>query len=154
MPDPVTHSTFTIERSYPHPPERIFAALSDPAKKRRWFAESAQHEVLDYSSDFRPGGEERLRYRFTGDAPIKNMVLDNRGRFEAIVPDVRVVTSGSMMLGDAVVSTSLVTMELFGEGSATQLRCTFQGAFYEGSDGPQMRRMGWQILLERLGEAL
>jgi uncharacterized protein YndB with AHSA1/START domain len=33
----VTHSTFVIERSYATTPERVFAAFSDPAKKRRWF---------------------------------------------------------------------------------------------------------------------
>lgn len=32
----VIHNTFVIERSYPATPARVFAALSDPAKKRRW----------------------------------------------------------------------------------------------------------------------
>jgi hypothetical protein len=27
---------------------------------------------------------------------------------------------------------------------------TFQGAFFEGADGPQIREMGWQALLDRL----
>ena len=42
-----THSSFTLERSYPRPPETVFAAIADPAKKRRWFAESYHHDVLD-----------------------------------------------------------------------------------------------------------
>jgi len=29
----VIHSTFVIERGYPVPPERVYAAFSDPAKK-------------------------------------------------------------------------------------------------------------------------
>lgn len=32
---PVTHSTFSIDRSYPVPPARVFAAFSDKATKRR-----------------------------------------------------------------------------------------------------------------------
>jgi len=32
----VTHGTFVIERNYPTTPERVFAALADPKKKRRW----------------------------------------------------------------------------------------------------------------------
>ena len=32
----VTHSTFVIERYFPASPERVFAALADPARKRRW----------------------------------------------------------------------------------------------------------------------
>ena len=34
----VTHATFTLERVYPAPPQRVFAAWSDPAAKARWFA--------------------------------------------------------------------------------------------------------------------
>ena len=31
----VIHSTFTLERSYPYSPEKVFAALAEPEKKRR-----------------------------------------------------------------------------------------------------------------------
>ncbi len=37
--EPVTHATFRVERSYPTPPARVFAAFANPATKRRWFAE-------------------------------------------------------------------------------------------------------------------
>ena len=33
----VTHASFTLERSYPAPPARVFAAWADPALKSRWF---------------------------------------------------------------------------------------------------------------------
>ena len=151
---PATHSSFTLERSYPRPPEAVFAAIADPAKKRRWFAESDHHDVLDYESDFRVGGPERLRYRFTGETPVKGMIIANEGRFEDIVPGRRVVTSGSMWLMDACVSASLVTMEIVPEGDGTRLTCTFQGAFFEGSDGPQLREMGWKLILDSLGRFL
>lgn len=155
MSDPfATHSKFVVERHYPKPVETVFAALADPAKKRRWFAESDQHEIEDYESNFRVGGAERLKYRFTGDAPIKGMTIASEGRFEDIVPDRRVVTSGSMRLGESCISASLVTMELAPEEAGTRLTCTFQGAFFEGADGPQMREMGWNILLDALGRQL
>ncbi len=32
----ITHGTFTIEKRYPHAPEKVFDAFSDPVKKRRW----------------------------------------------------------------------------------------------------------------------
>jgi uncharacterized protein YndB with AHSA1/START domain len=35
----IIHSTFAIERTYPARAARVFAAFSDPAIKRRWFAE-------------------------------------------------------------------------------------------------------------------
>ena len=151
---PVEHSTFTVERTYPRPPEAVFAALSDPAKKRRWFAESDQHEVIDYQSDFRVGGAEKLRYRFTGDAPIKGLVIASDGRFEAILPGERVVSSSSMWLMDACISSALVTMELAAVEGGTKLTCTVQGAFFENSDGAELRRMGWEALLDALGRAI
>lgn len=155
MPGPsVTHSTFIVERVYPKPPGAVFAALADPAKKRRWFAEGEHHEVQEYESDFRVGGVERLHYRFTGDAPIAGMVIANEGRFLDIVPDRHIVTSSSMWLMDACVSCSLVTMELEPVEAGTRLACTFQGAFFEGSDGPQIREMGWNQLLDALGRQL
>ena len=37
--EPVTHSTFSIERTFPVPPARVFFAFENAATKRRWFAE-------------------------------------------------------------------------------------------------------------------
>lgn len=148
------HSTFVIERTYPKPAATVFAALADPAKKQRWFAESDQHEVQAFESDFRVGGAERLRYRFTGNAPVQGMIIESVGQFEDIVPDRRVVTSSSMWLMDACFSSSLVTMELLPASDGTCLVCTFQGAFYEGADGPRVREMGWKALLDKIGDEL
>ncbi|MCW3847805.1 SRPBCC domain-containing protein [Sphingomonas sp. LB-2] len=154
MTEPAVHSSFTLERTYPRPADAVFAALADPDKKRRWFAGGAHQDVLDYESDFRIGGAERLKYRFVGDSPIKGMVLASEGRFETIVPGRRVVTTSSMWMMDACISSSLVTMEIVPQGEETRLVCTFQGAFFEGSDGPQIREMGWNALLDSLGRTL
>jgi uncharacterized protein YndB with AHSA1/START domain len=35
----VVHSTFSIERTYPVPPSRVFSPFANQAAKRRWFAE-------------------------------------------------------------------------------------------------------------------
>lgn len=150
----VTHSKFVVERRFARPVQTVFAALADPVKKRRWFAEGDLHEIEQFESDFRVGGVERFHYRFVGEAPIKGMSIANEGRFEDIVPDRRVVTSSSMRLGDTCISASLVTMELLPDDDGTRLVCTFQGAFFEGADGPQLREMGWNVMLDALGREL
>ena len=150
----VIHSTFVVERSYPKPPERVFDAFADAAKKRRWFAEGEHTEVEEYEMDFRVGGAERTRYRFREGTPFPGVALINEGRFQDIVPNKRVVTASTMTLGEQRISSSLVTIELMPTESGTDLICTHQGAFFEGSDGPERREAGWRTLFDRLETSL
>ncbi len=150
----VVHSTFVIERSYAKPPEQVFAAFADPAKKRRWFAEGHGNEVEEFAMDFRVGGAERTSYRLGEGTPFPGVSLTNEGSYLDIVPDRRLVTSSVMCLGTQRISASLVTLELLATAEGTDLICTHQGAFLEGADGPQMREAGWRRLLEHLSKYL
>lgn len=152
---PVIHSTFVIERNYPKPPERVFDAFADPSKKRRWFAAEGTHTADEgFEMDFRVGGTELARYRFKEGSPFPGTILTNEGSYLDIIPNQRVVTASVMTLGDKRISASLVTVELLAADKGTDLICTFQGAFFEGADGPKMREAGWQGLLDRLGAEL
>jgi len=146
----VIHSTFVIERSYPKPPERVFSAFADAAKKYRWFAESETHEVEEFEMDFRVGGAEHARFRLKEGTPFPGVVLMNEGSYQDIVPNRRVVTASTMTFGGRRISASLVTFELLPTDKGTDLICTHQGAFFEGADGPQRREEGWRKLLDRL----
>jgi uncharacterized protein YndB with AHSA1/START domain len=148
------HSTFVIERSYPKPPEQVFAALSETAKKRRWFAEGPGHDLEAFEMDFRVGGLELARYRMNEATPFPGVPLVHEGSYQDIVPGARVVEASTMTLGGRRISASLVTMELLPAGTGTDLICTHQGAFFEGSDGPQMREAGWRGLLDQLGNQM
>src|SRR5258708_12832386 len=90
----VTHATFVIERSYPKPPERVFAAFSDPATKRRWFAEGDEFEVDALEMDFRVGGNERSSFRTRG------AICTNDTVYRDIVPNRRIVIAYTMSLAD------------------------------------------------------
>jgi uncharacterized protein YndB with AHSA1/START domain len=145
----VVHSTFSIERTYPVPPSRVFSAFANQAAKRRWFAEGEGWEVEEFTLDFRVGGREFSRFRFEGGAPIRNETV-----YQDIVPDRRIVFAYSMTVGDQRISVSLATVEIESSGDGTHLVYTEQGAFFDGADGPEGREGGIRELLEKLGEEL
>ena len=82
------------------------------------------------------------------------MILATEGVIADIVEGSRVVIAATMSLGERRISTAIVTFELLDGGETTVLICTHQAAFYEGSDGPQMRKAGWEALLDKLGRAV
>lgn len=145
----VTHCTFVIERTYPALPERVFAAFSDPAKKRRWFAEGEEFEIESFEMDFRVGGSERVRFRTPNGYACKNDTV-----YLDIVPACRIVIVYTMSVGDARISSSQSTFEFTTAEQGTKLIFTEQAAFFEGADGPQMREEGWNKLLEQLAREL
>lgn len=144
-----------MERNYPALPAKVFAAFSDPAKKQRWFGEARTHDLELFELDFREGGKERARYRLNESSPFPGVELTNDGVYQNIVPDSRIMMSSVMTLGGRCISTSLATFEfLEGADGGTDLIFTHQGAFLEGSGGPEMREMGWKALFEKLTEEI
>jgi uncharacterized protein YndB with AHSA1/START domain len=144
----VTHATFVIERNYPVPPQRVFDAFADPAKKRRWFAEE-ESLVEELQMDFRVGGTERKRFHVKA-----GFVCENNTVYRDIVPNRRIVFAYTMSCGDHCISSSHATVELLADDKGTNLIFTEQAAFFEGADGPKMREHGWGVLFDNLARAL
>jgi uncharacterized protein YndB with AHSA1/START domain len=149
----VTHSAFVIERSYPAAPQRVFAAFADPAKKRRWFAESGR-DLEEFQMDFQVGGVERTRTRMGANTPFPGSELSNVTTYQDIIPARRIVFAYTMAMDGRRFSASLATIEFLASGAGTRMIFTEQSAFFEGSDGAERREAGWRELLQRLEREL
>jgi uncharacterized protein YndB with AHSA1/START domain len=145
----VTHTTFAIERHYPHPPKRVFSAFADPALKRRWFAVPSDWVDTHHSMDFRIGGRETNR-----GGPPGGTVHRFEAIYQDIVEDERIVYTYDLHLGDQHMSVSLATIELVADGDGTKMTFTEQGAFLDGIDDPAQREHGTNLLVDALGAAL
>ena len=145
----VIHSTFTIERTYPQSPARVFHAFADKATVRRWRVEGDGFAIAEFSFDFRVGGGEVSRFSYGGGPEIR---LD--AQFQDIVPDQRIVFSYRMAIGQQAMSASLPTVELTPDDGGTRLTYTEQGAFFDGVDSARGREEGTRGLLEALAVEL
>lgn len=148
----VIHATCVVERSFSKPPGEVFAALSEPDKVRRWYGAGGNQEMVEFALKFAVGGTQRMTYRFKPGHPLAGKVLMNDGLFQDIVPNQRIVAASSMTIDEQRISASLVTFELLPTEKGTDLVCTHQGAFFEGSgpDPDKMREQGWNVLMDKL----
>lgn len=153
MSQPVVHHTFIIEKIYPKPPAAVFAAFSDPVQKSRWLGAGRQ-SMTGFELDFRVGGREFAGYLMGADTPFEGAKMTSDGLYLDIVPDARIVIGSNMAMNDRPFSASLLTFEFLADGEGTKLILTHQGAFFEHSDGPEMRQNGWTKLLDQLADTL
>ncbi|MGE3618086.1 MAG: SRPBCC domain-containing protein, partial [Gemmatimonadales bacterium] len=93
------HHTFVIERTFPKPRARVFAALSTPATVRRWYLESDSKDLHSFDMDFRVGGVERATYQHKGGTPVDGVPFVNEGHYLDIVPLERIVSATAMTAG-------------------------------------------------------
>lgn len=151
----VIHDTFSIERTYPAAPSRVFAAFTSREAKDAWGdtggLEPAEDEAGIEEFDFRPGGRERFGHKWEG----------RTFRYDAlyydIVPDQRIVYSYEMYADDARISVSVATIEFAKSGDGTALTWTEQGAYLDGIDGlqaPALRKEGTTEMLDGLTQYL
>ena len=148
------HNTFVIEKDYPKAPEKVFAAFADTAKKRRWYASGGTHDVVSYELDFRVGGKEVLVGKMKPGTPIAGQVLTWAQTYQAIETGKRIVFTQTLDVGERRISVAVITAEFVEDGAGCKLTFTHQAAYFENSDGPQMREMGWRYLLDAVAGAL
>lgn len=151
----VIHDTFAIERTYPAPASRVFAAFASREAKDNWAdtgdLTSPGGDASDSEFDFRVGGRERFGMGYQGISY----------RYDAcyydIVPGQRIIYSYEMYANGARISVSVATIEFATTADGTTLTWTEQGAYLDGFDGveaPQLRRGGTAEMLDGLAKYL
>jgi uncharacterized protein YndB with AHSA1/START domain len=152
MSEPITHASFSVERTFPVAPARVFAAFADPDLKAAWFHGPDGWAPTTSILDFREGGSEVAAGEVPGEWT---------SRFEAsyhvIEPDAQIVYSYVMFHDDVRLSVSVTTIELetIDSGAATRLVMTEQGAYFvDGEAANKEREAGTIALVEQLGASL
>jgi uncharacterized protein YndB with AHSA1/START domain len=152
---PVIHDTFAIERTYPAPASRVFAAFASKEAKDAWGDTGDLTEpgadAGGAEFDFRIGGHERFGFGYQG------ISYRYDARYYDIVPDQRIIYSYEMFADGVRISVSVATIELVATVDGTALTWTEQGAYLDGFDGaqaPQLRRDGTAEMLDGLAKFL
>jgi uncharacterized protein YndB with AHSA1/START domain len=124
----------TIEASA----ERIFAALTDPLQRVRWWGAEGRFKTKHMDSDLRVGGA----WVMTGDA-MGGGDFTLSGEYRVIEPPHVLAFSWRPSWGPDR-SESLVRFDLEEHGTATLVRITHSGL---SSDGARMQHRGWPDVL-------
>jgi len=144
-------ATFTVERTYPAKPARVFRAFSDEPSKRKWFGGGGDWEQLENAFDFRVDGVEINIGRHAS-----GVVSAFYCTYHDIVPDQRIVYAYRMTLDGKPLSSSLASIELRPEGEGTRLTLTEYGVYFDGYDEKDVagREHGTNWLMDQLGKSL
>lgn len=142
----IVHGTFTLERTYPVKPEKVWAAFSVPEHKKKWFG-GDDWQQLEEKFDFRVGGVEVSIGKHAS-----GVVSAFECRYYDLIENVRMVYAYQMHLDGKKISVSLATIELEQVGSSTKLTMHEDGAYLDGYDDNGSRRGGTEWLLGKLGE--
>lgn len=145
---PVIHDTFVIERTYPVPASRVFAAFTTAEAKEAWGdtgdLAAADGAAADAEFDFQVGGRERFGFGYQG------VTYRYDARYYDIVPGQRIIYSYEMYAGDARISVSVATVTFRAAADGTTLTWTEQGAYLDGYDGPDASRLRQEGVTEML----
>ena len=132
--------SLTLKRRLNAPPERVFAAWTDPQKLMRWFGPE-QIEMLRAEAEARVGGRFRLIMRGT-DGEEHHV----SGVYREVVPDRKLVFTWAWRTTPE--RESLVTVDIRPDGAGSQLTLTHEQFFDEAAR--DRHEHGWTGCLNKL----
>lgn len=143
----IAHGSFTVTRSYPAKPTRVFNAWANPEFKRKWFGAPKADNPEDIF-EFKVGGREYNAGKMGDDLYTFDV------RYQDIIPDQRIVYTYDMTINGERISVSLATVEIEAEGAGTKMTVVEHGAFLDGLDNVRQREEGTNALMDALGQSL
>ncbi len=153
----ITHASFTVERTFAHSPEPVFRAFAEPDMKKRWLRQSddpSTHHALDFRVDGREASVSKLGNDESLPPDIRGAAISNETVYHDISENERIVFSYRMAINGVTMSISLATVEITPHAGGSRVTYTEQGAFLPNADGPEMRKAGWDNLLDQLAAEL
>ncbi len=137
--------SFDLDRTYPAPPEKVWAAWTRADLLQRWACPDPEWRVSDCEVDARAGGGYRLVFgpRPAGDA------YRETATFAVYEPVVRLVLD-VLTSGEDMDETSRCTVLLVPVEGGTRLDLRVQGL--SGPEAAEQMRVGWQWCLEGIAE--
>jgi uncharacterized protein YndB with AHSA1/START domain len=122
LPNPTPqHGTLVLGGRFGVPPERLYAAISDPLERALVGTLGSEHVMLIDESDFRIGGREFYRFGLKGAPAFRAEAI-----FHQIVAPSLIVATEIVHSGSICVSVELVTLVLAERAHTTDLRLTAQ----------------------------
>ena len=139
--------SFDLDRTYPAPPERVWAAWTRADLLERWVLPDPEWRISSCEVDAREGGGYRLRFgpRPDGDAYSEVATFAQFEPVERLVLDV-------LTAGDDMSERSLCTVRLLPVEGGTRLELTVEGV--SGAEAAEGFRIGWQACLDGLAAHL
>lgn len=145
----IKHATFTIERTYPAPLQKVWRAWAEQESKAKWFRAPEGWEPKGRRLEFVVGGTEHV-----ASADPNGTVHEYDATYQDIKPGERFVTTYTMSANGVRTSVSVATVEFDADGDKTTVTMTEHGVFFDELDRPEWREEGTNNLLDALGRAL
>jgi uncharacterized protein YndB with AHSA1/START domain len=151
----VVHAGFTLTRTWPHSPAKVFNAFADQKAKGAWFGGGPEWEQVARRFDFRVGGAEHASGRWKKSGVVS--------KFDGLYHDIvepssteagRIIYSYTMHLDGTKISVSQACIEIRPEGTGTKLVVTEYGDFLDGYEDKGSREHGTNFLIDALGRSL
>ena len=137
--------SLAIKRRFAAPPEKVFAAWTDPDKLKRWMGPGDVVTLLA-ETDVRAGG----RYRIVMQRPGESEQFDVRGVYREVVPNEKLVMTWAWQ--STPERESLVTVTFKPDGDGTLMTLLHEQFF--DADARDRHQGGWNGALEKLEKYL